>query len=149
MSLRFAAAGLIVTGLVLGLPSPTPAAADNFFFGFSAGHRNHHHGWRHHGRHHHGRHHRHHGHWPKHHHWGPRHSYGYYYAPPRIVHAPPPVIYYPAQPPLAAVPASPVYQTPGGQSCREYQHTVIVGGISQSSYGTACLQPDGSWRVTR
>ncbi|MGB5259250.1 MAG: hypothetical protein WBO34_01870 [Gammaproteobacteria bacterium] len=28
---------------------------------------------------------------------------------------------------------------------REYQTTVIVGGRSVDAYGTACLQPDGSW----
>jgi len=31
--------------------------------------------------------------------------------------------------------------------CREYQTTVIVGGQEQSAYGTACQQPDGSWKV--
>ncbi|NQV19795.1 MAG: hypothetical protein HQ511_00105, partial [Rhodospirillales bacterium] len=34
------------------------------------------------------------------------------------------------------------------QSClqeREYQTTVIVGGNEVNAYGTACLQPDGSW----
>jgi hypothetical protein len=29
---------------------------------------------------------------------------------------------------------------------REYQTTVIVGGKEVEAYGTACLQPDGSWR---
>ena len=28
---------------------------------------------------------------------------------------------------------------------REYQMTVIVGGRKADAYGTACLQPDGSW----
>ena len=28
---------------------------------------------------------------------------------------------------------------------REYQTTVIVGGRPVDAYGTACLQPDGSW----
>lgn len=28
---------------------------------------------------------------------------------------------------------------------REYQTTVIVGGREVDAYGTACLQPDGSW----
>ncbi len=34
------------------------------------------------------------------------------------------------------------------ESClqeREYQMTVIVGGKEAQAYGTACLQPDGSW----
>ncbi len=29
---------------------------------------------------------------------------------------------------------------------REYQTTVIVGGREVDAYGTACLQPDGSWQ---
>ena len=39
------------------------------------------------------------------------------------------------------------YRTSSGQYCREYQQTVMVGGREQSSYGTACRQPDGSWRI--
>lgn len=35
-----------------------------------------------------------------------------------------------------------------GQYCREYQQTVVVGGQKQQSYGTACRQPDGNWRIT-
>ncbi|MDH3739664.1 MAG: RT0821/Lpp0805 family surface protein, partial [Alphaproteobacteria bacterium] len=31
--------------------------------------------------------------------------------------------------------------------CREYQTTVVVGGREQEAYGTACQQPDGSWKV--
>jgi surface antigen len=31
--------------------------------------------------------------------------------------------------------------------CREYQQTVYVAGQRQSSYGTACMQPDGSWQM--
>ncbi len=34
-----------------------------------------------------------------------------------------------------------------GQYCREYQTTVTVGGEYQQAYGTACRQPDGSWKV--
>lgn len=29
---------------------------------------------------------------------------------------------------------------------REYQTTVIIGGVERGAYGTACLQPDGSWK---
>lgn len=32
--------------------------------------------------------------------------------------------------------------------CREYTRTIHVGGRPQEGYGTACLQPDGSWRIT-
>lgn len=31
--------------------------------------------------------------------------------------------------------------------CREYTDRVQVGGRWRESYGTACLQPDGSWQV--
>ncbi|MCR6632368.1 MAG: RT0821/Lpp0805 family surface protein [Magnetospirillum sp.] len=39
------------------------------------------------------------------------------------------------------------YEQAPGQYCREYQQTVTVGGKKQDSFGTACRQPDGSWRV--
>lgn len=39
------------------------------------------------------------------------------------------------------------YQTNSGQYCREFQQTITVGGQTQSAYGTACRQPDGSWRI--
>ncbi|PZQ48850.1 MAG: hypothetical protein DI551_00520, partial [Micavibrio aeruginosavorus] len=31
--------------------------------------------------------------------------------------------------------------------CREYTRTVTVGNRVQDAYGTACLQPDGSWMI--
>lgn len=39
------------------------------------------------------------------------------------------------------------YQTDGGQYCREFQQTITVGGQTESAYGTACRQPDGSWQI--
>ena len=44
-------------------------------------------------------------------------------------------------------PASPVYQAQDGRYCREYQATIIVNGQPRPSYGTACLEPDGSWHI--
>jgi len=41
----------------------------------------------------------------------------------------------------------PAYQNTTGQYCREYQQTVNVGGQQQQAYGTACRQPDGTWKV--
>jgi surface antigen len=38
--------------------------------------------------------------------------------------------------------------TQTGAFCREFQSTVVVGGQQQQAYGTACRQPDGSWRIT-
>lgn len=40
------------------------------------------------------------------------------------------------------------YQRSSAATClqeREYQTTVIIGGREVDAYGTACLQPDGSW----
>ncbi|NKB57764.1 MAG: glycine zipper 2TM domain-containing protein [Alphaproteobacteria bacterium] len=34
-----------------------------------------------------------------------------------------------------------------GAYCREYQKTVTVNGRSEEAYGTACRQPDGSWKI--
>ena len=39
------------------------------------------------------------------------------------------------------------YQAPSGGYCREYQQQITVGGEKQQSYGTACRQPDGSWKI--
>jgi surface antigen len=34
-----------------------------------------------------------------------------------------------------------------GTYCRPYSQAVNIGGRLQESYGTACLQPDGTWRT--
>lgn len=36
---------------------------------------------------------------------------------------------------------------PNGAYCREFQQTVTIGGKSERAYGTACRQPDGSWKM--
>ncbi len=41
------------------------------------------------------------------------------------------------------------YRTAEGQYCREYQQTVIIGGRQEEAYGTACREPDGSWRIVK
>ena len=41
----------------------------------------------------------------------------------------------------------PAYQNDIGQYCREYQQTVTIGGQTEQAYGTACRQPDGSWKI--
>ena len=41
------------------------------------------------------------------------------------------------------------YQNPTGQYCREFTQTINVGGQSQKAYGTACREPDGTWRVVQ
>lgn len=39
------------------------------------------------------------------------------------------------------------YQRADGTYCREFQQTVYVGGQMEEAYGTACRQPDGTWRI--
>ena len=39
------------------------------------------------------------------------------------------------------------YQSGSGQYCREYRQEVIIGGEKQQAYGTACRQPDGTWKI--
>lgn len=34
-----------------------------------------------------------------------------------------------------------------GSYCREYQQTIYVGGQQQTATGTACQQPDGTWKI--
>lgn len=34
-----------------------------------------------------------------------------------------------------------------GNYCREFQQTVTIGGKTEQAYGTACRQPDGTWKV--
>jgi surface antigen len=34
-----------------------------------------------------------------------------------------------------------------GRYCREYQAVSTVAGRKQQTYGTACMQPDGSWEI--
>lgn len=36
---------------------------------------------------------------------------------------------------------------PNGVYCREYTQQVVIGGERRSSYGTACQQPDGDWKI--
>lgn len=35
----------------------------------------------------------------------------------------------------------------GNKYCREYRTTANIGGKQQNMYGTACRQPDGSWKA--
>jgi len=47
------------------------------------------------------------------------------------------------------VPTRDGYDRQSGAYCREYQTTVNVGGEAQKAFGTACRQPDGSWKVVQ
>ena len=45
-------------------------------------------------------------------------------------------------------PGQPIpHNDPNGVYCREYTQPVMIGGVRRNSYGTACQQPDGSWRI--
>ena len=39
------------------------------------------------------------------------------------------------------------FQAANGGFCREFQQEITVGGQRQQSFGTACRQPDGHWRI--
>ena len=38
-------------------------------------------------------------------------------------------------------------QRSDGRYCREYTATAVINGRTQNTYGTACRQPDGSWKL--
>lgn len=50
---------------------------------------------------------------------------------------------------LGALVATALFSTEASAQgyCREYSQGVSIGGQRQSSYGVACMQPDGSWQV--
>ena len=39
------------------------------------------------------------------------------------------------------------YYQQNGQYCRSYTHTIYISGEPQTARGTACRQPDGTWRT--
>ncbi|MCB2081348.1 MAG: glycine zipper 2TM domain-containing protein [Rickettsiales bacterium] len=39
------------------------------------------------------------------------------------------------------------FQTQEGRYCREYTQTISVGGRSEEGHGTACREPDGTWKI--
>ena len=67
--------------------------------------------------------------------------------PARVAH---PTPAFEPEPRLApARPRMPVAYDPRRPYCREYQRTVRIGGRERQSYGRACLQPDGSWKIVQ
>lgn len=76
----------------------------------------------------------------------------YYYPPPPVVYAPTPAYASPPPPPPAAT-APPKPLQPGSSSrksseknCRQFDRTA-PDGSAQPGRGTACQQPDGSWKI--
>jgi len=142
MSRGLVAAFVLALAGAASLATAQPAKADNFSFGYSSGgyYGRPGPGWDH------GRH---------YHRPPPRVVYyapppRYYQPPPRVIYAPPPTVVY-ADPPqvIYAPPVVANNVKPSNQYCREYQSTTIVGGQKIASYGTACQQPDGSWRIVQ
>ncbi|MCP1337461.1 RT0821/Lpp0805 family surface protein [Futiania mangrovi] len=41
----------------------------------------------------------------------------------------------------------PSYKSAQGYDCREYTQTVYIDGRRETAKGTACREPDGTWRV--
>ncbi len=39
------------------------------------------------------------------------------------------------------------YRRDDGTYCREFTQTIKVGGRTEEAYGTACRQPDGTWKI--
>jgi surface antigen len=64
---------------------------------------------------------------------------------------PSPIAYNSYAPNYVAPPTPPpIYvNQQSGAYCREYSQEIRIDGQIQESYGTACLQPDGSWRVVQ
>jgi surface antigen len=40
-------------------------------------------------------------------------------------------------------------RTATGQYCRDFDQTIYIGGQARKANGRACLQPDGSWRISQ
>jgi hypothetical protein len=53
----------------------------------------------------------------------------------------------PPYPPAAIPQAAPPQAAASAQACREFDTPVTINGQEQEAHGTACLQPDGTWRV--
>lgn len=39
------------------------------------------------------------------------------------------------------------YQEGSNSVCREYEQTITVGGKTETAVGTACKNPDGTWKI--
>lgn len=85
---------------------------------------------------------------------GHGHQHGGHGVPhPNVHYVPPPHFVYLAPPPrhhrqrVAAYPVSAVYITIGGQPCRDYRASFWIRGMVRVGSCTACLFPDGAWRV--
>lgn len=69
-----------------------------------------------------------------------------YYQHPRVMYSPVPVA---PQPQVIYINNDNSRQVSmrDGRYCREYSTVINVGGRGEHTYGTACMQPDGSWQI--
>jgi hypothetical protein len=74
-------------------------------------------------------------------------SPAYYYPPPPVLAYPPPAPVYYAPAPAYAPPPPAAYAAPPQGECREYTSMTTIAGQPQNMVGTACRQPDGTWRI--
>jgi surface antigen len=68
-----------------------------------------------------------------------------------IISESPSTVYYPYAPNYVAPPAPPptYIDQNAGTYCRPYSQEIRIDGQLQESYGTACLQQDGTWRIVQ
>ncbi len=62
----------------------------------------------------------------------------------------PTAAYQPSYASLQPVAGYPAYQQPAvraGSDCRAFFTTINIDGVAQNARGTACRQPDGSWKI--
>jgi len=73
--------------------------------------------------------------------------------PPQIVYTQPTLVEYRTREPAvvegAYLDAEPGIDGGPSRYCREYTQQIRIGNEIKESYGTACLQPDGTWRIER
>jgi hypothetical protein len=74
----------------------------------------------------------------------PHNRFEFFVDSPRpVYYRPQPVYRIIEQPQVIYITAPPVAPP---SFCREFNRKIYIGGRAQQGYGTACLQPDGSWQ---
>ncbi len=163
VTVRVACKALILAtlcaGVLVALSTGPAAARTRVTIGIGIGVPLYHDGWRH-------GYYGHHGYYPHYRRYGHFRGYGgygnydrgYYGYPAPVVVAPYPGVYpapvypgsvYPGSAYSAPVYSAPAYGAGVPSYCREFRTTINVNGTLQPAWGTACLQPDGTWRFVQ
>ncbi|NQW10778.1 MAG: hypothetical protein HQ481_12970 [Alphaproteobacteria bacterium] len=71
--------------------------------------------------------------------------HGFAYGAPVVIRRPPVIVF--QEPPRVAYRPAPAPTPRHGGQCREYSTISTINGEPVEIYGTACRQPDGSWRI--